>query len=113
MAPADVTAHPNGASPFGVLDMVGNVWQWTNTFSDEHTRAAVVRGGSPYEPQASSLGPPPAPPLIIDFYFPSIPAAYQLNHHNKYLLMALSLDRSAEIGFRTAADAPSEAVKAE
>ena len=97
--PTDVTAFPSSASPFGVLDMVGNVWQWTNTFSDQHTAAAVVRGGSPYQPQA-------APHLL--FYFPSTPTAYQLNHHNKYLLMAPSLDRSAEIGFRTAADAPSD-----
>jgi formylglycine-generating enzyme required for sulfatase activity len=74
--------------------MVGNVWQWTNTFSDEHTAAAVVRGGSPYQPQTT-----------LNFYFPSTPTDYQLNNHNKYLLMAPSLDRSGEIGFRTAADA--------
>ena len=94
--PSDVTAFPSGASPFGVLDMVGNIWQWTNTFSDLHTAAAVVRGGSPYEPQATPG---------LNFYFPCTPTAYQLNHHNKYLLMAPSLDRSGEIGFRTAADA--------
>jgi iron(II)-dependent oxidoreductase len=99
--PADVMAYPGGASPFGVLDMVGNVWQWTNTFSDQHTRAATVRGGSPYEPQTAR------------WYFPWGPTAYQLNHHNKYLLMAPSLDRSAEIGFRTAADAPAETMTGE
>lgn len=44
--PDDVYAHPDGASPFGVMDMVGNVWQWTNEFVDEHTRAAVLRGSS-------------------------------------------------------------------
>lgn len=31
-APANVTANPGGASPFGVMDMVGNVWQWTNVY---------------------------------------------------------------------------------
>ena len=98
--PDDVTAHPSGVSPFGVLDMVGNVWQWTNTFSDQHTSAAVVRGGSPYQPQTT-----------LNFYFPSTPADYALNRHNKYLLMAPSLDRSSEIGLRTAADAAAGAVQ--
>jgi hypothetical protein len=64
--------------------MVGNVWQWTNTFTDEHTSAAVVRGGSPYQPQTT-----------LNFYFPSTPVDYALNRHNKYLLMAPSLDRSS------------------
>ena len=41
---ANVTAHPSGASPFGVLDMVGNVWQYTDEFRDAHTRAVLVRG---------------------------------------------------------------------
>ena len=34
----NVTSYPRGASPFGVLDLVGNVWQFTDEFSDEHTR---------------------------------------------------------------------------
>ena len=63
--PADVTAHPAGASPFGVMDMVGNVWQWTDEFVDEHTRAAILRGGS-YQPQGSH------------WYFPQ---AYKLDEH--------------------------------
>jgi len=46
--PDDVSAHPQGASPFGVMDMVGNVWQWTDEYFDEHTRAAILRGGSYY-----------------------------------------------------------------
>ena len=41
--PADVGMHPAGASPFGVQDLVGHVWQWTDEFHDEHTRAAIVR----------------------------------------------------------------------
>jgi formylglycine-generating enzyme required for sulfatase activity len=27
------------------MDMVGNVWQWTDEYVDDHTRAAIVRGG--------------------------------------------------------------------
>jgi iron(II)-dependent oxidoreductase len=87
---ADVDAHPAGASPFGVMDMVGNVWQWTDEFVDEHTRAAVVRGGSHYRPQGSR------------WYFPQ---AYRNDLHSKYLLMAPSLDRSGAIGFRCVKDA--------
>ena len=51
--PADVDAHPEGASPFGVMDLVGNVWQWTDEYLDEHTRSAILRGGSSYLPQGS------------------------------------------------------------
>jgi len=83
--PADVDAHPAGASPFGVMDMTGNVWQWTDEFVDEHTRAAILRGGSYYQPQGSM------------WYFPQ---AYKLNEHGKYLLMAPSKDRSGTVGFR-------------
>ena len=87
--PADVDAYPAGASPFGVMAMVGNVWQWTDEYLDEHVRAAVLRGGNNYQPQTSH------------WYFPQ---AYALNEHGKYLLMAPSKDRSAGIGFRCAAD---------
>jgi iron(II)-dependent oxidoreductase len=88
--PADVDAHPGGASPFGVMDLVGNVWQWTSEFHDEHTRAAALRGGSAYVPQTSH------------WYFPQ---AWQLDQHGKFLLMAPSKDRSAGIGFRCVVDA--------
>jgi iron(II)-dependent oxidoreductase len=88
--PAEVDAYPQGASPFGVLDLVGNVWQWTDEYQDEHTRAAILKGGSHYRPSGSM------------WYFPQ---ARQLNQHGKYLLMAPCLDRSATIGFRCVVDA--------
>jgi len=89
-APDDVDAHPAGASPFGVMDLVGNVWQWTDEYHDEHTRAAILRGGSLYQPQTSH------------WYFPQ---AYRLDQHGKYLLMAPCKDRSGGIGFRCVVDA--------
>jgi len=90
LAASDVNAHPKGASPFGVMDMVGNVWQWTDEYVDEHTRAAILRGGSHYQPQGSV------------WYFPQ---AYKNGEHGKLLLMAPSYDRSGAIGFRCVKDA--------
>ena len=87
--PTEVDAFPAGASPFGVMDMAGNVWQWTDEYLDEHTRAAVVRGGSYYFPQGSH------------WYFPN---SSRLSEHGKLLLMAPSKDRAATLGFRCVAD---------
>jgi len=88
--PDAVDAHPRGASPFGVMDLVGNVWQWTEEFQDEHTRGGILRGGSYYQPQGSI------------WYFPQ---AYKLGEHGKLLMMAPSMDRSGGLGFRCAQDA--------
>jgi len=92
-APDDVSAHPQAASPFGVEDLIGNVWQWTDEFTDEHTRAAILRGGSYYKPAGSV------------WYFPQ---AYELDQHGKYLLMSPGRDRAATVGFRCAADSTQE-----
>ncbi len=89
-APDDVDAHPAGASPLGVMDMVGNVWQWTDEYTDEHTRAGILRGGSHYQPSGSI------------WYFPQ---AYRNDEHGKLLLMAPSYDRSGTLGFRCVEDA--------
>jgi gamma-glutamyl hercynylcysteine S-oxide synthase len=91
--PSDVATHAKGNSPFGVNDVVGNVWQWTDEYRDEHTASAVLRGGSHYQPQGSK------------WYFPQ---GYKLSEHGKYLLMAPSIDRSGGIGFRCVADASSQ-----
>ncbi len=87
--PDDVSVHPEGDTPLGVSDLVGNVWQWTDEFVDEHTRAAILRGGSYYQPQGSI------------WYFPQ---AYRNDEHGKMLLMAPGMDRSATIGFRCVKD---------
>jgi len=88
-APTNVNAFPQGASPFDVIDMVGNVWQWTDEYIDQHTRSAILKGGGYYRSTTSK------------WYFPR---AYELNKYGKYLLMAPSIDRSGTIGFRCAMD---------
>ena len=87
--PTDVNAYAKDESPFGVRDLVGNVWQWTDEYSDKHTRAAIIRGGSYYYAQTSM------------WYFPQ---AHKLNEHGKYLLMSPGRDRAATLGFRCVAD---------
>jgi formylglycine-generating enzyme required for sulfatase activity len=88
--PDDVDAHPTGASPFGVMDLVGNVWQWTDEYVDEHTRGGILRGGSYYRAQGSI------------WYFPQ---AHRNDLHSKLLMMAPGYDRSATLGFRCVKDA--------
>jgi len=89
--PEDVDAHsPQGDSPYGVSDMVGNVWQYTDEFEDEHTRYVVLRGSANYRPAGSH------------WYYPE---ARQLDLHNKYLLMDSSYERAGTLGFRCVKDA--------
>ncbi len=88
-APTDADAFAKGASAFGVLDMEGNISQWTDEFRDDHTRAAIIRGGAYYQPRGSI------------WYFPQ---TYRLDEHQKFLLMSPGRDRSGTIGFRCVAD---------
>jgi formylglycine-generating enzyme required for sulfatase activity len=88
--PDEVSAHPRGKSPFGVEDLVGNVWQWTDEYTDDHTRGGILRGGSYYQPQGSR------------WYFPQ---AYRLTEHGKLLMVSPGKDRAATLGFRCVVDA--------
>merc|ERR1711907_256024 len=75
----DVGSYPQAASPFGVQDLVGHAWQFTDEFYDNHTRAVLLRGGSFYKPKQSN------------WYFPG---AKHLDMHGKYFLMSDSYERA-------------------
>jgi len=44
MGPDEVGSHPASRSPYGALDMAGNVWEWTRSSVEES--GYVARGGS-------------------------------------------------------------------
>lgn len=89
--PTAVNAFETGISPFGVKDMVGNVWQLTNDLYDNGSHYfTMIRGGSFYKPTSSwwyiKGGPQP------------------LNQRQMLLIVGPGLDRNATVGFRCAAD---------
>ena len=91
-ATTPVDAFPSGASPFGVMDMVGNVWQLTaDLYTNGTFYYGMLRGGSYYNPTSSWWyvrgGPQPVDnPQIL-------------------LLVAPGFDRCATVGFRCVKDA--------
>ena len=88
--PRDVDALPAGCTPAGVCDLVGNAWEMSAEFQDQHTRSVVLLGGSNYRPSGSN------------WY---LPQAWQISQHEKYMLYSDGYERAATIGFRCVADA--------
>jgi len=86
-----VNSRPVGASPFGVEDMVGNVWQLTHDVYDNGSyKFVIIRGGSYFNP-ASSIwyvkgGPQP------------------LERTQMLLLLSPGFDRCSTVGFRCVKD---------
>jgi len=86
-----VDAFPKGQSPYGAIDMVGNVWQMTNDIYFNGTNyLGIIRGGSYFNPDSSS------------WYIKGGPQ--QLDNTQILLLVSPGFDRSATVGFRCVMD---------
>jgi formylglycine-generating enzyme required for sulfatase activity len=82
-----VKRYPDGRSPFGIFDLCGNVWEWTESErTDGRTRFCILKGGSYYTAKGSGwyMDGGPRPNAFAE----------------KSLLMWSGLDRCATIGFR-------------
>jgi len=87
-----VDSFPAGVSPFGVLDLVGNIWQLTADVYDNGAYAyVIIKGGSYYSPEGSIWYPKSGP----------LPVSQQ----QILLLLAPGLDRCSTVGFRCVKDA--------
>ena len=89
--PTPVDAFSKGQSPYGVMDMVGNVWQMTNDMYFNGTNYfSIIRGGSYYRPDSSW------------WYIEGGPQS--LDRTQIMLLVSPGFDRCATVGFRCVKD---------
>jgi gamma-glutamyl hercynylcysteine S-oxide synthase len=86
-----VDAFTKGQSPYGVMDMVGNVWQMTNDmYFNGSNYFMIIRGGSFYHPDSSW------------WYIQGGPQS--LDKTQIMLMVSPGFDRCATLGFRCVKD---------
>jgi formylglycine-generating enzyme required for sulfatase activity len=96
--PTPVDAFNKGMSPYGVVDLVGNVWQMMNDmYFNGSYYFTIIRGGSYYKPDTGSLyllgGPQP------------------LDRTQMMLMVSQGFDRNATVGFRCVKDIDRDAFR--
>ena len=96
--PTPVDAFVKGQSQYGVVDLVGNVWQMTNDIYFNGTNYfIIIRGGSFYKPESSW------------WYVQGGPQS--LDKTQIMLMVSPGFDRSATVGFRCVKDIDSRNFK--
>jgi iron(II)-dependent oxidoreductase len=89
--PTPVDAFTKGQSPYGVYDLVGNVWQMTNDMYFNGTNYfTIIRGGSYYKPDSSW------------WYIQGGPQS--LDKTQMLLMVSQGFDRCSTVGFRCVRD---------
>ncbi len=67
----EIGRYESGVSPYGVYDMAGNVWEWTDTWYGKDKGLRVLKGGSWVSPYISSRGAirlPDNPTIVSNDY---------------------------------------------
>lgn len=96
--PTPVDAFSKGQSPFGVIDMIGNVWQLTgDIYYNGSNYFEIIRGGSYYKAGSSW------------WYMPGGPQS--LDKTQMLLMVSPGFDRSPTVGFRCAKDIDNDEFK--
>ena len=62
---SDVGSRPAGASPYGALDMAGNVWEWTRDWNSAYAAGPATNPTGPLP-----LEVPGAPPHAFEYLYP-------------------------------------------
>lgn len=87
-----VYTYSSGRSPFGIVDLIGNVWQMTDdVYFNGSYYYNIIRGGSHYNPKGS--------------IWYAIGGPVPVFHPEMMLMVSPAFDRSPTVGFRCIKDA--------